>query len=118
MSEEQNHKPDQNEHPLAQKVAAIDDRKWLKIQNLGGAALGAIVGVLMFFVKDEGSFLPLNFILALAVAKFLPDFLEKQTGRSLSRARIAMVIVMAAAILAYVGYVLLTKGPSAFTAKA
>jgi hypothetical protein len=118
MAEEKNQQPDKSDNPLAQKVAGIDEQRWLQYQNIGGAALGLVAGALMFFVKDEGSFLPLNFVLALVVAKFLPDYLEKQTGRSLRRARITMVIVMAAAILAYAGYILLTKGPSAFSAKA
>ena len=114
MAESKNQQPD---NPLAQKVAAIDEKRWILYQNVGGAALGAVAGALMFFVKDEGSFLPLNFVLALVAAKFLPDYLEKQTGRSLRRARIVLIIVMAAAILAYAGYILLTKGPSVFSAK-
>ena len=103
--------------PLAEKVAGIDEKHWLKYQTIAGAVLGAAAGAILFLVKDDGSLLPLNFILALALVKFLPDYMEKQTGRSLSRARISMVILMAAAILAYVGYILLTKGPAAFTAK-
>ena len=103
--------------PLADKVAGIDEKTWLKYQTIAGAVLGAAAGAILVLIRDDGSFLPLNFVIALALVKFLPDYMEKQTGRSLSRARIAMVILMAAAILTYAGYILITKGPAAFTIK-
>jgi len=115
MPDEQNQSPQPGS--LAEKAAKIDEKLWLKYQTIGGAVLGAAAGATLFLVKDEGSFLPLNFILALVIAKFLPDWLEKQTGRSLRRARIALILVMLAAILAYAGYTLLTRGFDAFLAK-
>jgi len=102
---------------LAEKVSKIDEKRWLNLQTIAGVVLGAAAGALLFLVKDDGSLLPINFVIALAVAKFLPDYAEKQMQRSLSRARIALVIVLAATILGYAGYMLLTKGPAAFTAK-
>ena len=82
---------------------------------IGGAILGAAASAVLYLVKSDGSLLSFNFIIALAIVKFLPDYLEKQTGRSLNRARITMVVMMAAAILSYAGYILLTHGPAAFT---
>jgi uncharacterized membrane protein YoaK (UPF0700 family) len=118
MPEDQNQNPKQPEPgSLAEKVSKIDEKLWLKYQTIAGVVLGAAAGALLFLVKDEGSLLPINFIIALAIAKFLPDYAEKQMQRSLSRARIAMVLMMVAAILAYAGYTVLTKGFSAFTAK-
>ncbi len=96
---------DQNQSPqpgsLAEKAAKIDEKLWVRYQTIGGVVLGAAAGAMLFLVKDEGSFLPLNFILALAIAKFLPDYLEKQTGRSLRRARIALILVNAGGVLGY-----------------
>jgi hypothetical protein len=117
MPDEQKNEAEQNKGPWAQKAAEIDEKRWLSYQTYGGVVLGIATGAIMFLVKDEGSFLPLNFVLALVIAKFLPDYLEKQMSRSLRRARIVMVIVIAVSILAYAGYILLTKGPSAFIAK-
>jgi len=54
---------------------------------------------------------------ALAVAKFLPDYVEKQGGRSLRRARIAMILAMLASMLAYLVYMWLALGPEAFIFK-
>ena len=102
---------------LAEKVEKIDEGLWLKYQTIGGAVLGAAAGAMLFLIRDDGSLLPLNFILALVFAKFLPDYMEKQFGRSLRRARIALILVMLAAILAYAGYTLYTKGFGVFTAK-
>lgn len=117
MPDDQNREPEQNKGPLAQSVAGIDDKHWLIYQTIGGAVLGVAAGALLFLVKDDGSFLPINFVLALAVAKFLPDFLEKQMSRSLRRARLVMVFTMLAMMLAFVGVILVTKGPSAFMVK-
>jgi predicted membrane protein len=103
--------------PLAEKVANIEEGLWLKYQTIGGAVLGAAAGAMLFLIKDEGSLLPLNFVLALVIAKFVPDYMEKQFSRSLRRARIALILVMLAGIVAYAGYMLLTKGIGAFTAK-
>jgi predicted membrane protein len=116
MPDDQNHQTPQP-GSLAEKVAKIEEGLWLKYQTIGGAVLGAAAGAMLFLVKDDGSMLPLNFVLALVLAKFLPDYMEKQFGRSLRRARIALILVMLAAILAYAGYTLYTKGLGAFTAK-
>ncbi len=110
----QNLKPEPKP-PLADKVAGIDEKRWLNYQMIGGAILGAAASAVLYLVKSDGSLLSFNFIIALAIVKFLPDYLEKQTGRSLNRARITMVVMMAAAILSYAGYILLTHGPAAFT---
>ncbi len=59
-----------------------------------------------FLVKDDGSILPINFIIALALVKFVPDYLEKQMSRSLGRARVAMIIMMVISILSYAAYIL------------
>ena len=118
MPEDQNREPASLQPgSLAEKVSKIDEKRWLNYQAIAGAVLGAAAGALLFLVKDDGSMLPINFIIALAVAKFLPDYAEKQVQRSLSRARIALVIVLAATILGYAAYTFLTKGPAAFTAK-
>ena len=103
--------------PLADKVAGIDEKRWLNYQMIGGVILGAAASAVLYLVKSDGSLLSFNFIIALAIVKFLPDYLEKQMGRSLNRARIAMVVMMVAAILGYAGYILLTQGSAAFTAK-
>ena len=103
--------------PLAEKVANIEESLWLKYQTIGGVVLGAAAGAMLFLIKDDGSLLPLNFILALVLAKFVPDYMEKQFSRSLRRARIALILVMLAAILGYAGYTLLTRGIGAFTTK-
>ncbi len=114
--------PDENKtnekelSPLAQKAAEIDEGRWTLYQNIGGVVLGLAAGALLFLVKDDGSLLPLNFIIALAIAKFLPDYLEKQMNRSLRRARIVMIITLLIVILAWAGYIFLIKGTAAFTA--
>ncbi len=117
MQDDQKKEPEQNLGPLAEKAAKIDEKLWLRYQSIAGAVLGTAAGAMLFLVKDDGSMLPLNFILALAIAKFLPDYLEKQMNRSLRRARIVMIIMMVASLLADVAYILITKGPSAFTVK-
>lgn len=114
--------PDDQKTPqpgsLAEKVSKIEESLWLKYQTIGGAVLGAAAGAMLFLIKDEGSLLPLNFVLALVLAKFVPDYMEKQFGRNLRRARIALILVMLAGIVAFAGYTLLTQGIGAFTAKA
>lgn len=117
MQDDQKKEPEQPSGPLAEKAAKIDEKHWLQYQTIAGAVLGAAAGALLFLVKDDGSLLPLNFIFALAIAKFLPDYLEKQMGRSLRRARIVMIVMMLVTLLADVAYILITKGPSAFTMK-
>ena len=116
MPDDQNHQTPQP-GPLAEKVSKIEESLWLKYQTIGGAVLGAAAGAMLFLIKDDGSLLPLNFILALVFAKFVPDYMEKQFGRSLRRARIALILVMLAAILGYAGYMVSTRGFGAFTAK-
>ena len=118
MPEEQNQNPKAPEPgSLAEKVSKIDEKQWLNYQTIAGAVLGAVTGAVLFLIKDDGSFLPINFIIALVIAKFLPDYAEKQLQRGLSRARIALVIVLLASILAFAVYTLATKGFSAFKIK-
>jgi hypothetical protein len=115
LPEEEKEAQDQNLTPFAQSVAKIDDARWIVYQNFGGVALGLVAGALLFLVKSDGSFLPMNFIVALAVAKFLPDYVEKQAGRSLRRARLVMVFAILATMLGYLVYIFATQGPAALT---
>ena len=117
MPENENHESEQKLSPFAEKIAKIDEARWTTYQNLGGVVLGLSTGAILFLMKSDGSFLPMNFILALALAKFVPDYVEKQGGRTLRRARIVMIVVMLAAMLAYLGYIFLTQGTGALTIK-
>jgi hypothetical protein len=103
LPDDQKQETEQKPGPLAEKVAKIEEKLWLRYQTIGGAVLGLAACAMLFLVKDEGSFLPLNFILALAIAKFVPDYLEKQMSRRLSRARVALIITMLVAMLGFLG---------------
>ncbi|MEG1843212.1 MAG: hypothetical protein RR296_03135 [Clostridia bacterium] len=92
---------------IAQKVNALSLEAWKKWQIAGGGVLGLVCAACLFFLPGEG-FLPLNFIVALLVAMTIPNVIEKQLQRKLGIGRTALVIALAATLLSYLAYHLLT----------
>ncbi len=84
---------------LEKRIAAIPEDKWNLYQILGGAAVGLIaVALLTFGSEDLGTW---SLVLAAVLALVAPRYLERWGGRKLPRARMAMVISMAVALVAF-----------------
>ena len=80
------------------RVAALSDRAWSAIQIAGGLVLGGASSFfLMGGVQDDSQFMFVIYALVLAV--FVPKALEGVCGRSLSRARVTMLIAITAVMI-------------------
>ena len=96
------------------RVKAIPEDRWNLYQTLGGAAVGVVVAVLLF-TGNKG--VSAGFLIAVALAMLLPNWLESKGRRKLLRARIVMIIVLAIAIAGIVLYNGLTHGWDFFEKK-
>ena len=74
------------------RIAAIPESRWKLYQTLGGLLIGTIAVISLFLGHD--GFSPL-FIVAICVCLLVPNYLEKQGGRLVPRARAAMCIAIA-----------------------
>ena len=74
------------------RIAAIPEPRWKLYQTLGGLLTGAIAVITLCLGHD--GFSPL-FVVAICLCLFLPNYLEKQGGRLVPRARAAMCIAIA-----------------------
>lgn len=89
------------------RANALSEKAWKICQILMGATMGLICAACLLFFQSDG-FLPVNFIIAFLLAKFGPDFVEKWFERDASTSRVALLAALAAALVLYIVYGLLT----------
>ena len=88
--------------------ARMNDARWTLAQRIAGALLGAGAGLALFWdtltgtEREQQGFFSLPLIIALALAMFVPNIIEKQSLRSAPKLRGTMVIALAIVIVAYV----------------
>ena len=94
--------------PFQKYCARMDDKRWTLVQRITGAIMGVIAGVSLFWDtltksegKAQGSFLSLPLVIAIVIALAVPNIIERKSGRSVPKLRIAMVISLAVVIVAY-----------------
>lgn len=94
--------------PFQKYCARMDDKRWALAQRITGVLLGVIAGVSLFWdtlTKSEGagqgSFFSVPLVIAIVVALAVPNIIERKSGRSISKLRIAMVISLALVIVVY-----------------
>lgn len=84
---------------MEKRIAAIPEDKWTLYQILGGGAVGLVaVALLTFGSEDLGTW---ALVLAVVLALAMPRYLERWWGRKLPRARVAMIISMLVALVAF-----------------
>lgn len=88
----------------------LSDKAWNWVQIFLGAAFGIGAGMCVYFIQSEG-FLPLNFIVALAVVRLGPDFSEKWLERLMPKVRLYMIIVLLAAVIGFCVYLFASGQP-------
>ena len=81
------------------RIAAIPEDKWNLYQTLGGGAVGLVaVALLTLGSEDLGTW---ALVLAVVLALAMPRYLERWWGRKMPRARVAMIISMLVALVAF-----------------
>lgn len=81
--------------PFQEKVAAIPEKKWKLYQGLGGFLIGALTVFALFYRKDTSSgTMSYGFIIAICLALFGPNYIEKQGKRDIFFGRKVMCITM------------------------
>ena len=98
------------------RVNAIPEGQWTLLQALGGTIVGAAV-VFALFLGGEGSGFSWGLLVAVALALFLPNWLEDRCRRKLTKARYIMIAVIAVGIVGMVLFTGLTKGWDVFMMK-
>lgn len=96
------------------RIHAIPDARWDLYQILGGAAIGVFT-VFSLFIGGAGVSAP--FLVALALALLLPNWLEDRGRRKLLKARYAMIIVIGLGVVGMLLYVGFTQGWDFFKKK-
>ena len=90
-----------DEAPVAtefqKKVSAISESRWQLLQIVSGILVGAFTIISLVTGGTESFSMP--FIIALCLAFFGPNYIEKQGGRSVQKARIAMCITIAVGVV-------------------
>ena len=87
--------------------ARMNDARWTLAQRIAGALLGIGAGVALFWdsltgiEREQQGFFSLPLILALALAMFVPNIIEKQSQRKVPKLRLALVVALAAFIAIY-----------------
>lgn len=82
--------------PFQEKIAAIPEDKWKKYQIIGGLILGALTVFALFYRQDKNSgTMSYGFLIAICLALFGPNYLEKQGKRDILFGRKIMCITMA-----------------------
>ena len=82
---------------MEKRIAAIPEDKWNLYQTLGGAAAGLLaIMILTLGADDLGTW---ALVIAAMLALVAPRYLERWWGRKIPRARMAMLIAMAVALV-------------------
>ena len=96
------------------KVTAIPRAQWDRYQILGGTAIGVFT-VAALFLGGTGVSAP--FLVAIALALLLPNWLEDRGRRKLTKGRYAMIIVIAVGVVGVFLYLGFTQGWDIFKKK-
>ena len=83
--------------------AKVDDKKWLLYQHILGVLLACGTCVALFWkgsAETENAF-SWSLIVAIVIAIWVPNIVEKQALRKISKARTTMAIAMAIIIVIY-----------------
>ena len=87
--------------------ARMNDARWALMQRAAGVLLGVGAGLALFWdsltgtERQQQGFFSLPLIIALALAMFVPNIIEKQSLRKVPKLRLALVIALAAVIVIY-----------------
>ena len=88
-------------------IARIDDKKWELYQWIVGIIMGLLAALALFWPaltnteESSSSFLSVPTLLALFIALIVPNILEKQGLRKLTKLRMALAIAMGVCVVAY-----------------
>ena len=93
--------------PWEERVNALTDRQWRRVQIIGGALLGLVALAILYFGSDELA--TYRMVVAALLALLLPRYLERAWRRKLTTARYAMAAAMLVG-LAVMAVVMLTRG--------
>lgn len=92
-----------------ERIQAMDEAAWKKVNIAGGIVLGLVVGAVLFFLSDYAEFGPYAFMGAVVLALFVPRFVQSRVDRSVHVGQIAMLFTLAACMGVYIVYPLLMK---------
>ena len=96
-------------------VARMDDRKWNLAQRIGGAILGILASVSLFWEgiaggEADSSVFSFPLVIAVVIAMLVPNIIEKQSLRKCPKLRTTVALTLLVCIIAFVAYTGFTKG--------
>lgn len=89
-----------------QKIQAMSEAAWKRVNTIGGIVLGLIIGAVLFALSDSARFGPYAFMGAAVLSLFVPRFVQGRVARSVRTGQIAMLFTLAACMGAYIVYTL------------
>lgn len=92
--------PEETPTPFQKKIAAIPEKKWRLYQIIGGILLGTLTVFTLFYRSspDSGT-ISYGFLIAICLALFGPNYLEKQGKREIYLGRKWLCITMGAGMV-------------------
>lgn len=93
-------------------IAKLDDKKWNLYQHILGVLLGGAACVALFWKgsADNESAFSWSLVVAIVIAIWLPNILERRGLRKIPRARTTMAITMGVIIVAYFAVIGIRSG--------
>lgn len=96
---------------LQTRVRNYPEKTWLRIQRVGGAALGVICGLLLTYFANMESIGMIGTIGAALIALLAPNMIEKRVRRSIQKGRVALMIAFAVWLAGYTALMLIKGVP-------
>lgn len=86
------------------KLDALTPEKWKQYQILAGTVLGLFCSLSLGVLNRTKTFGSYGFIIAVVLALFVPNMLEKQAGRKIPALRTALIITIVIFLGLYMFY--------------
>ena len=86
---------------LDRLAAGLSPEKWKLWQTIAGAVLGIAGGLCLFYLGGTETFGSMGLVLAVVILLLIPNILQRNIARSLTRARMVSIIAFAAVLLVH-----------------
>ena len=86
---------------LDRLAAGLSPEKWKLWQTIAGAVLGIAGGLCLLYLGGTETFGSMGLVLAVVILLLIPNILQRNIVRSLTRARMVSIIAFAAVLLVH-----------------
>lgn len=86
---------------LDRLAAGLSPEKWMLWQTIIGVVLGIAGGLCLFYLGGTETFGSVGLVFAVVILLLIPNILQRNIARSLTRARMVSIIAFAAVLLVH-----------------